>query len=99
MNNKLGLAFALFAGLAGGMLTRYIAPPPVFAQTQTPVTKEVRAQSFVLVDAAGRAAGTFSADAAGAGLSPYRIVLRDANGSEIWSAGGSAIRPLAANSN
>jgi hypothetical protein len=110
MNNKLTVAVALFAGLAGGMLTRYIAPPSVFAQAQNPaVTKEVRAQSFTLVDQYDNVAGTFTAESMGAagiftpkgGLPqmqlqrpPMRIVLRDAHGHEIWSAGGSAIRPL-----
>jgi len=65
MNNKLTVSLALLAGLAGGMLTRFIAPTPVFAQAfgQTvpgptlpapaapvPVTKEVRAETLALVD-------------------------------------------------
>jgi hypothetical protein len=98
MTNKLSSALALLAGLAGGLLTRYIAPPPAFAQTQTPVTKEVRAQSFTLVDSSDRAAGTFSVELTPHGMSPYRIILKDANGSVIWTAGGSAIRPAVASS-
>ena len=116
MNNKLSVAVALLAGLVGGMLTRYIAPPSVFAQTQnaqaqnSAVTKEVRAESFTLVDQYGNVAGTFTAESMGAARiftpgdgstpqmqlqrGPVRIVLRDAHGHEIWSAGGSAIRPL-----
>jgi len=111
MNNKLNVAVALFAGLAGGMLTRYIAPPSVFAQTQNPsVTREVRAQSFTLVDQYDNVAGTFTAESMGAARiftpgdgstpqmqlqrGPMRIVLRDAHGHELWGAGGSTIRPL-----
>lgn len=107
MNNKLSVAVALVAGLAGGMLTRYIAPPPVFAQVQVPVVpgtpppvaqiaaaKEIRAQSFVLVGPNDNVTGTFTTE-------PWRgttrIVLRDAYGREIWSAGGGLMRPLAAN--
>jgi len=61
MNNKINVALALAAGLAGGILTRYIAPQPAFAQDQAPVTKEIRAQNFTLVDSSGRAVGTFAA--------------------------------------
>lgn len=109
MNNKLNVAVALFAGLAGGMLTRYIAPPSVFAQTQnTAVTKEVRAQSFTLVDQYDNVAGTFTAESMGSPniilpgdgsaprvqRRPSRIVLRDSYGHEIWGVGGSTVRPL-----
>ena len=106
MNNKLTIAVALTAGLLGGLLTRYIDPPTAFAQDQPTVTKELRAQSFTLVDASGRAAGTFTAEAGpgsakmfihppdGQGsvtvTSPMRIVLRDSSGHEIWSAGTGA---------
>jgi hypothetical protein len=119
MNNKLTVSFALLAGLAGGMLTRFIAPAPVFAQapvqilpapapaTSAPVTREIRAESFALVDQYDNVVGTFAAEPTGPPVrmiprgfgapvqrSPMRIVLRDSYGHEIWSAGGSAIRPL-----
>jgi hypothetical protein len=42
MNKKLSVAVALVAGLLGGLLTRYIAPPAAFAQDQAPITKERR---------------------------------------------------------
>lgn len=103
MNKTLTMALALAAGLLGGLLTRYIAPPPAFAQNQPPVTKELRAQSFALVDSSDRTVGVFTAEPAlktpnsyQGSLTPTRIVLRDANGREIWSAGGNAIRPLTA---
>lgn len=114
MNNKLTIAVALAAGLAGGMLTRFIAPPPVFAQAfqtpgpqppaaQTPAaqtpTDEIRAKSFVLVDQANRAVGTFTVDpdfAGGArvGRGMGQVVLKDANGKVVWRAGGTMLRPL-----
>jgi hypothetical protein len=112
MNNKLNVTIALFTGLAGGMLTRYIAPQPAFAQAQAP-TKEIRAQTFTLVDPSDRTVGTFSVEGGlavaadgktiiqrGPNLGDprnavrQRIVLRDATGQEIWSAGGSPIRAL-----
>ena len=117
MNNKINLALALAAGLAGGILTRYIAPQPVLAQPQQAPTKEIRAQTFTLVDPADRTVGTFSVEdgpmavAVGPdGKTTYiqrgpnlgdprnaprpRIILRDATGQEIWSAGGSPMRAL-----
>jgi len=56
------IAIALIAGLIGGLGARYISPAPVFAQTQAPTTKEIRAQSFTLVDPSDRTIGTFSAE-------------------------------------
>jgi hypothetical protein len=94
------VALALAAGLLGGMLTRYIAPPPAYAQNQTPgsAPMEIKAQRFVLVDQSDRTIGTFSAVSGplgplGTPIFP-RIVLRDFNGREIWSAGGSGFQPL-----
>jgi len=90
---------ALIAGLLGGLVTRYISPPPAFAQNQPPVAKEIRAQSFVLVDQSDHAVGTFMAEpvrGTPGPFTPIRIVLRDFTGREIWSAGGSPIQPLSA---
>ena len=109
MNNKPIIAVAVLAGLAGGMLTRFIAPAPVFAQapiqvlpgpvpavpvpTSPAITREIRAESFTLVDDRGNVVGTFAAEPKGIHF-PARIVLRDSAGREMWSVGGSAIRPL-----
>jgi hypothetical protein len=104
MNNKLVIALALASGLAGGLLSRYAAPHSAFAQNQAPVTKEVRAESFTLVDSMNRPVGTFTSAPAGPPLPPpppgvaplpesgprTRIVLRDSNGREIWSAPANA---------
>ena len=59
MNKALTIVFALFAGLVGGLLTRYIAPSTALAQSQMPVTKEIRAERFTLVDGMDRTVGMF----------------------------------------
>jgi hypothetical protein len=66
------------------MLSRYITPVPAFAQAHS--QKEIKAQSFVLVEDKDNIVGTFkpSADR----LST--VVLLDRNGREIWRAGVSA---------
>ena len=110
MNSKLIIAWALAAGLTGGLLSRYAAPPSAFAQNQASVTKEIRAESFTLVDSMNRPVGTFISAPAGPlppppppGAAPLpesraartRIVLRDSSGQEIWSAPANArILPL-----
>jgi hypothetical protein len=110
MNKTLTIALGLAAGLVGGLLTRYIAPPAAHAQDQAAVAKEIRAQSFTLVDEFDHTAGTFSYEPApGARMMlqrppsfnqpaprvrPGRIVLRDSNGREIWSAGGNGLIPV-----
>ena len=106
-NRKLSLGLALAAGLLGGVLASYIAPPAAFGQNQAPVTKEIRAQSFTLVDPLDRTVGTFtfeptdnllfapqSTPGRPMPMRKGRIVLHDSNGREIWSAGGSPIREL-----
>jgi hypothetical protein len=84
MNRTLPLSFALAAGLLGGLLSRYITPLPVLAQSGSP--KGIKAQSFVLVDDRDNIVGTFkpSADRI------PTVVLLDRNGREIWRAGVSA---------
>jgi hypothetical protein len=57
MSKLVTIAVAVAAGSVGGLITRYLAPPVASAQT---VTKEIRAQSFVLVDPAGNTSGTFT---------------------------------------
>jgi hypothetical protein len=59
------LALALCAGLMGGLFSRYIVPEAVHAQSQTPALKEVRAQSFVLVDENGLPRGIFAIERTG----------------------------------
>ena len=94
MNKHFTVMIALASGLLGGLASRYIAPQVAFAQSQAPVTNEVRAQSFALVDASNRTMGKFTVETQPIGPSPARIVLRDAAGREIWSAGGTGMMPL-----
>ncbi|HXP88158.1 MAG TPA: hypothetical protein VN841_25735 [Bryobacteraceae bacterium] len=98
--NKLYLslpaALALAAGFAGGLLSRYIAPERVFAQTPAPAQTQapaqpVRASSFVLLDAAGRTAGVFAFDKKDA---RPNIVLFDEQGKVIWDARHTVLVPL-----
>ena len=62
MNNKLSIAIALVAGLLGGLLTRYAAPSVAFAQNTASAPKEIRAQSFTLVDSGNRTVGIFTTE-------------------------------------
>jgi hypothetical protein len=102
MSNNLNTVLALAAGLIGGMLTRYIAPVTVSAQSQPPL--EMRAQSFTLVDPTDRVIGSFTTEPSRglavpgprdpAGLASARhIILRDSSGHVIWSTDG-RVTPL-----
>ena len=83
MNRKLSLSLALAAGLFGGLLSRFVIPLPVLAQTETP--KEIRAQSLVLVDEKSHIVWTFKPTES---TSPTpAVVLLDWRGREIWRAG------------
>ena len=99
MTKTLTIAVALASGFLGSMLTRYIAPPAAFAQNQ-PAAKpvqEIRAQSFTIVDLAGRTVATFEYDPGSSARNrflPPRIVLRDSEGRTLWSAGGMGLQPL-----
>jgi hypothetical protein len=97
MKKHLNIALALVAGLVGGLISRYIAPPAVMAQNQPPSANEMRAQSFVIVDANGKTVATFAfgrTTNAGHPSAGGIVVLRDADGHEIWSAGGTQFRTL-----
>jgi hypothetical protein len=87
MNRKFTVGLALAAGLAGGLLSRYISPSSALAQTQPP--REIRAESFVLVDANDNVIGTFRASVPvpKPGGLKRTVVLMDANNQEIWRAG------------
>jgi hypothetical protein len=103
------VALAMLAGLAGGILSHYALPPVAFAQNRppsvvplppvprNPVVPEMRAQSFTLVDGSDRTIGTFTYEPVSRSLlAANRIVLRDQQGRELWSAGGPGVRPLTA---
>lgn len=78
--NKRIVVIAFAAGVMGGVISHYVSPPLVHAESSP---REVRAQSFVLINERGTVVGTFSEEA-------DRAVLKlfDAHGEEIWRAGG-----------
>ena len=81
MKRKLNFTLALAAGLLGGALSRYLIPTSVFAQAQAPAPKEIRAQSFVLINKQGAPLGRIGFDSDGL----PNITLVDENGRTIWS--------------
>jgi hypothetical protein len=89
MKTKLTFALVLIAGFAGGMLTRFVAPPAVFAQSAI-APAELRARSFVLIDRDGHAVASLEPEPMNGGKW-RRIVLRAPDGHVFWAAGGSSI--------
>ena len=88
---KLNLTLSLAAGLLGGILSHYIfVTPLVHAQSEPP--KEVRAQSFVLMNEKGEPGGTFAFDEQGRPI--IRLFYK---GREFWRAGGNIVRQLGGN--
>ena len=83
MNRTMNVTLALAAGLLGGLFSRYLAPTPALAQSQTPAPapREVRAQSFILVNKQGTPFGRIGFDSDGLPL----ITLVDQDGRPIWS--------------
>jgi hypothetical protein len=79
--NKRSVVLSFAAGLLGGAISHYFSPQLVHAQAQAP--KELRAESFVLVNVKGAILGTLSDEGGRPSLR-----LFDARGQEIWSAGG-----------
>lgn len=65
MNPKLNFALALAAGIVGGVLSHYLAPIVVLAQSQNAPPKEIRAERFILVDAKGVPRGVFAIETSG----------------------------------
>ena len=65
MDKNMTLVLAFAAGVVGGMLSHYLTPTIALAQSQNVAPKEVRAQSFVLVDAKGVARGVFAIETNG----------------------------------
>jgi hypothetical protein len=97
--NKMTVLIAFVAALAGGVISRYVSPAPVQAQTkaQNSAPAEIRAQRFSLVNPDGVLVATFVVDQSNPTdiLAQPSIRLLDWNGKEIWSAGGSPVRKLA----
>jgi|SRR5579864_8454785 hypothetical protein len=94
---KLNLALSIAAGLFGGILSHFAWTQPAHAQTLPSAPKEVRSQSFVLVNDKGDIEGTFSFDDSKNGFPT--IKLSDGSGREIWRAGGNGMHLLGASTN
>jgi hypothetical protein len=90
MNRSLHLAIAAAAGLLGGIVSTYLAPALVHAQTTPPVPAMIAAQRFLLMSDKGQRLGEISVDSSG----KSSIRLFDTNGRVLWSAGGEQFKPL-----
>jgi hypothetical protein len=98
MNQKWTLILALAAGFLGSALFHGLSLVSVHAQAPSAPPKEIRAQSFVLVDDNNKALGRFairypvsaSSERYGFGL----IQLFDSSGNELFTAGGMRVRPV-----
>ncbi len=86
MKRILTVTSVLVIGLLGGVLSHYVMPVSVLAQTQPP--KEIKAQSFALVDDRNNTIGTFKPAFDPITGAPT-VVLLDRNGRELWRAGAS----------
>jgi hypothetical protein len=84
MNRKLNLGLSLTAGLLGGILSHYVAPDLVLAQSQAAPAKEIKAQAFLLVNDKAVPSGVFGFDKDG---NPS-VTLFDRSGNVIWSENG-----------
>jgi hypothetical protein len=82
----------LAAAFLGGLISHYAWTQPVQAQAQPPVPKEIRAQSFVLVNDQGVVQGVIAVGRSQNGRPSLK--LYDGNGRELWSFGGNEVRPL-----
>lgn len=91
MNRKLNVGFSLAAGLLGGILSHYVAPKSVLAQSRAIPLKEISAQSFTLVNDQGVPFGVFGFDGDG---NPT-IRLFNKSGKVIWKTNGVGPRALA----
>jgi hypothetical protein len=98
MNQKWTLTLALAGGFVGSALFHGLTLVSVHAQAPNAAPpKEIRAQSFVLVDDSNKALGRFatrypaspSSERYGFGY----IQLFDSSGNELFTAGGMRVRP------
>jgi hypothetical protein len=84
---KMNLALALASGLVGGVISHYLAPQTVHAESTASPVSEVRARSFLLVNDKGVVVGRLAAESDG----KPAIRLFDSSGREIWSAEGPSV--------
>jgi hypothetical protein len=98
MNQKWTLILALAAGFAGSALFHGLSLVSVYAQVPSASPKEIRAQSFVLVDDSNTPLGRFAIRyPASASRERYKfgsIQLFDSSGNELFTAGGVSARPV-----
>jgi len=82
------IALSLAAGLLGGMISHYVWTPAVHAQTLIP--KEIRAQSFILMNEKGDVGGKLGFDDKG-----KPAIALYSQGRLIWRTGdGNVFKPL-----
>jgi hypothetical protein len=86
--NKRSIVLSFAAGLLGGVLSHYLSPEMVHAQSQGP--REFRAERFVLENDKGAVLGTLAHE----GGKPS-LKLFDEHGREIWSAASQTSVPAA----
>ena len=95
MNRAITLFLALAAGFSGGLLSPIVISTPVHAQVSNGDGKEVRAQSFTLLDDNNKVVATFKPSVKLPQGKSLDVVLLDQNGREIWRAGsGMSLRSL-----
>jgi hypothetical protein len=97
MNQRWTLILALAAGFLGSALFHGLTSVSVHAQGPDAVPKEIRAQSFVLVDdsnkALGRLAIRYPASPSSERYGFGYLQLFDSSGNELFTAGGMRVRP------
>jgi len=80
MNTKTTISLAIAAGFLGGIASQSISPIMAHAQAQPPIPKEIRAESFVIVDENGLPRGAFGIDKKGFPM----VEATDAKGHVYW---------------
>jgi hypothetical protein len=75
------ITLAVVAGFLGGILSQRIVPQPVYAQAQTSIPQEIRAESFVIVDPNGVPRGAFGFDKKNGGPT---LEITDTKGHAYW---------------
>ena len=89
---KLNLGLSIAAGLLGGVFSHYLWTRPVQAQNQVSAPRELRAQSFVVVNEKDEVQGVLTFGEPKNGRTTVKFF--DSKGREIFTAGGDQFRPL-----
>ena len=103
MATNLNLVLAFAAGITGGVVSMVfnpahvqaqVAAPPAVPQPVQPAPDEIRGRRFVFTDSRGLPLATLGTEISVV-RQELQVVLRDAQGREIWKAGsGTQFRPL-----